>query len=347
MSAAIPAVPGAKVVKALERAGFAVRASKRNVSATSPWAACRGVLKFSAATVWSSQFVSHSRAGKPSPALSSPPASTGPQAKSSVVGGARHSVSPPDDLAVFAVLLLGEVRMREQPSGHVTANRDRRVERSKGSPSVFSRRSGIARLHQTQETSLVISPAVTALANSANSASGVSPVSQRTQYGSACPNRTGPGSGSWSRGTPEISWIASRAAWSAYSAAASPSTGLRRMPLPVLRQIPSTGTSAPSHTVQGAAPCSACAGNWAYRRVPETRYTIDDVADGIAAKLVRRHPHVFGDVTVLGAEQVKANWDEIKRREKADRAERAGVPAAGDAAPSALDGVPFGQPPWR
>ena len=116
------------------------------------------------------------------------------------------------------------------------------------------------------------------------------------------------------------------------------------MPLPALRQIPSTGTSAPSHTVQGAAPCSACAGNWAYRRVPETRYTIDDVADGIAAKLVRRHPHVFGDVTVLGAEQVKANWDEIKRREKADRAERAGVPAAGDAAPSALDGVPFGQP---
>jgi NTP pyrophosphatase (non-canonical NTP hydrolase) len=74
-----------------------------------------------------------------------------------------------------------------------------------------------------------------------------------------------------------------------------------------------------------------------------TGYTIDDVADGIAAKLVRRHPHVFGDVTVSGAEEVKANWDEIKRREKAELAERAGVPAAGDAA-SALDGVPFGQP---
>jgi XTP/dITP diphosphohydrolase len=75
-----------------------------------------------------------------------------------------------------------------------------------------------------------------------------------------------------------------------------------------------------------------------------TGYTIDDVADGIAAKLVRRHPHVFGDVTVSGAEEVKANWDEIKRREKAELAGRAGVPAAGDAAPSALDGVPFGQP---
>ena len=75
-----------------------------------------------------------------------------------------------------------------------------------------------------------------------------------------------------------------------------------------------------------------------------TGYTIDDVADGIAAKLVRRHPHVFGDVTVSGADEVKANWDEIKRREKAVLAERSGVPAVGDAALSAVDGVPFGQP---
>ena len=64
-----------------------------------------------------------------------------------------------------------------------------------------------------------------------------------------------------------------------------------------------------------------------------TGYTIDDVADGIVAKLVRRHPHVFGDVTVSGADEVKANWDDIKRKEKADLAERAGVPAAGDAVP--------------
>jgi len=75
-----------------------------------------------------------------------------------------------------------------------------------------------------------------------------------------------------------------------------------------------------------------------------TGYTIDDVADGIVAKLVRRHPHVFGDVTVSGADEVKQNWDEIKRREKADLAERTGVAAAGDAPSSALDGVPFGQP---
>jgi NTP pyrophosphatase (non-canonical NTP hydrolase) len=75
-----------------------------------------------------------------------------------------------------------------------------------------------------------------------------------------------------------------------------------------------------------------------------TAYTIDDVADGITAKLVRRHPHVFGDVTVSGADEVKANWDEIKRREKADLAERTGVPADSEAMVSALDGVPFGQP---
>ena len=73
-------------------------------------------------------------------------------------------------------------------------------------------------------------------------------------------------------------------------------------------------------------------------------YTIDDVADGIVAKLVRRHPHVFADVTVSGAEEVHRNWDAIKREEKRERAERAGVPADADGPPSALDGVPFGQP---
>lgn len=76
-------------------------------------------------------------------------------------------------------------------------------------------------------------------------------------------------------------------------------------------------------------------------------YTIDDVADGIVAKLVRRHPHVFGDVTVSGADEVHRNWDDIKkaeREEKKERAERAGSSAVADGPPSSLDGVPFGQP---
>ena len=66
-----------------------------------------------------------------------------------------------------------------------------------------------------------------------------------------------------------------------------------------------------------------------------TGYTIDDVAEGIVAKLIRRHPHVFADVTVSGPEEVKRNWDAIKA---AERAEAAGAPV------SALDTVPLGQP---
>jgi XTP/dITP diphosphohydrolase len=75
-----------------------------------------------------------------------------------------------------------------------------------------------------------------------------------------------------------------------------------------------------------------------------TSFTVDDVADGIVAKLVRRHPHVFADVAVSGADEVIRNWDDIKREEKRVKAERKGLPAAGAAAPSALDGVPFGRP---
>jgi XTP/dITP diphosphohydrolase len=76
-------------------------------------------------------------------------------------------------------------------------------------------------------------------------------------------------------------------------------------------------------------------------------YDIDDVADGIVAKLVRRHPHVFADVPVSGADEVRRNWDDIKKqekRERAERAERAGAAGAAADPPSALDGVPFGQP---
>jgi XTP/dITP diphosphohydrolase len=73
----------------------------------------------------------------------------------------------------------------------------------------------------------------------------------------------------------------------------------------------------------------------AAERSDGTGYTIDDVADGIVSKLVRRHPHVFADVTVSGADEVKLNWDAIKA---AERESASGVRA------SALAGVPFGQP---
>jgi XTP/dITP diphosphohydrolase len=45
-------------------------------------------------------------------------------------------------------------------------------------------------------------------------------------------------------------------------------------------------------------------------------FTLEDVAQGISEKLVRRHPHVFGDVQVADVDEVKANWDRIKSIEK-------------------------------
>lgn len=48
----------------------------------------------------------------------------------------------------------------------------------------------------------------------------------------------------------------------------------------------------------------------------EGRFTMSDVARTVHDKLVRRHPHVFGEVEVSGADEVVANWDAIKRTEK-------------------------------
>jgi XTP/dITP diphosphohydrolase len=72
----------------------------------------------------------------------------------------------------------------------------------------------------------------------------------------------------------------------------------------------------------------------AAERTDGTGFTVDDVADGIVTKLVRRHPHVFAGVPVSGADEVTRNWDEIKAAER----------AAGGGPASALDGVPPGQP---
>ena len=46
-------------------------------------------------------------------------------------------------------------------------------------------------------------------------------------------------------------------------------------------------------------------------------FSMQDVVDGITEKLIRRHPHVFGDVTVRDAGEVVLNWEAIKQREKA------------------------------
>ncbi|MBT2604764.1 nucleoside triphosphate pyrophosphohydrolase [Bacillus sp. ISL-53] len=48
----------------------------------------------------------------------------------------------------------------------------------------------------------------------------------------------------------------------------------------------------------------------------EGMFTIDDVIEGITTKMIRRHPHVFGDVEVNGEEDVLVNWQKIKEDEK-------------------------------
>ena len=59
-------------------------------------------------------------------------------------------------------------------------------------------------------------------------------------------------------------------------------------------------------------------------------FNVEDVAKVVADKLIRRHPHVFGDVKVSGTEEVLANWEVQKAEEKGRT--------------SAIDGVPLGQP---
>ncbi len=60
------------------------------------------------------------------------------------------------------------------------------------------------------------------------------------------------------------------------------------------------------------------------------RFTIEEVLDGISEKLVRRHPHVFGQTKVDGSGQVLENWEQIKKKERAskksDDSMLAGVP---------------------
>ena len=64
---------------------------------------------------------------------------------------------------------------------------------------------------------------------------------------------------------------------------------------------------------------------------PDSPFGIDDVAGGIVDKLVRRHPHVFADVDAETAEDVAANWEQIKAAEKPHRT-------------SPFDGIPEGLP---
>ncbi len=50
----------------------------------------------------------------------------------------------------------------------------------------------------------------------------------------------------------------------------------------------------------------------------DDEFVIEDVLESIASKLIRRHPHVFGDVTVADAPEVVRNWDALKKQERGD-----------------------------
>jgi XTP/dITP diphosphohydrolase len=69
------------------------------------------------------------------------------------------------------------------------------------------------------------------------------------------------------------------------------------------------------------------------RADPDDPFDIDEIARITNEKMRRRHPHVFGDVAVDGVDEIKANWQQLKAQEKADRT------SVLDGVPSSLQGV--------
>ncbi|MBM3636739.1 MAG: nucleoside triphosphate pyrophosphohydrolase [Alphaproteobacteria bacterium] len=85
-----------------------------------------------------------------------------------------------------------------------------------------------------------------------------------------------------------------------------------------------------------------------YARIAEEAqlFAFPDVVEAITKKLIRRHPHVFGDLNAHSPQEVKMLWDDIKAQEKAER--RTARKAAGyvdsEASKSVLAGVPEALP---
>ena len=64
------------------------------------------------------------------------------------------------------------------------------------------------------------------------------------------------------------------------------------------------------------------------------RFTVADALEGISDKLIRRHPHVFGDSRKTTVDEITKQWDDIKKEEKSDRTRK-----------RVLDAVPVSLPP--
>ncbi|WP_152442785.1 nucleoside triphosphate pyrophosphohydrolase [Bacillus sp. THAF10] len=63
-------------------------------------------------------------------------------------------------------------------------------------------------------------------------------------------------------------------------------------------------------------------------------FSIDDVIEGINEKMIRRHPHVFGEVSVEDADDVVQNWEQIKAEEKGERLEQSILDAVAKGLPN-------------
>jgi ATP diphosphatase len=72
----------------------------------------------------------------------------------------------------------------------------------------------------------------------------------------------------------------------------------------------------------------------------QSAFDFGDVVQAICEKLLRRHPHVFGETRSITPEAVKGLWERIKAEEKAERAARHGLPAEA----GALAGIPAALP---
>jgi tetrapyrrole methylase family protein/MazG family protein len=66
----------------------------------------------------------------------------------------------------------------------------------------------------------------------------------------------------------------------------------------------------------------------------EGQFNVNQVVQGIHSKIVRRHPHVFGDLELDGVDGVLANWEKLKEKERKDKKQKKGL----------LDGVPAALP---
>ena len=64
------------------------------------------------------------------------------------------------------------------------------------------------------------------------------------------------------------------------------------------------------------------------------RFDLDDVADGVCKKLIYRHPHVFGDVTVSSTGEILSNWEELKKKEKGQTTQADAVDAVARTLPA-------------